>query len=112
MRTLFAMALPLRCAASLRLAVSRLSLLLRVSDPIAVIDRRILESNLRQVADLPRIGVAEPEPNIIVPALVVHLLRDLPRIGVAEPEPKIIVPALVVHLLIDLSRIGVAEPEL
>ena len=54
------MALPVRCAASLRLAGADL-LLLRVSDrSSAVTDRSFLGKAYRQVKDLPHIGVAEP----------------------------------------------------
>jgi hypothetical protein len=54
----YAMALPLRCAASLRLA-GKLFKFLRVSDP-AVLDRLGFRASQRQVEDLPRIGAAEP----------------------------------------------------
>src|SRR5215813_8141835 len=44
----------------------------RVSDPFAVIDRRILERIRRQVRDLPRIGVAEPERKGLVQLMVLR----------------------------------------
>src|SRR5262249_57722355 len=68
--------------------LARPTLFLRVFDPpFAVIDRRILERTLRQVADLPRIGVAEPERRGLSLASVRTIqVADLPRIGVAEPS--------------------------
>src|SRR5262245_23935412 len=79
--------------------------------------QKFLERALRQVGDLPRIGVAEPEPRIYSLALLYRTrskVKDLPRIGVAEPEPRIYSLALLYRTrskVKDLPRIGVAEPE-
>src|SRR5262249_45927010 len=57
------LARPLRCAASLGLALAEGFFFFPVFDlGVAVKDRQLFEPDLPQVTDLPRIGVAEPTP--------------------------------------------------